>query len=273
MRRTKLASEPPRALHLRHSRAGDCCAEHSILTAPAWYRRRSASRRRWQGRDRGAPQSTLQAHRPRLALSGSTSCAAAPSRGSQRVRATPRAGFPAVQPIATLSVAPILQVLVDMCSICAVRVKHGIDETTSARMKAVRRRDTAAELALRGELSRRGLRYRVDHAPLRGVRRRADVVFVRARLAVFVDGCFWHGCVRDQRAPRTNRQWWAEKIRANRRRDRETNSLLREAGWTVVRIWEHEEPWTAADRVAWEVLSGARQGISGSSGSRSVRVR
>ncbi|QYB01422.1 very short patch repair endonuclease [Rhodococcus sp. USK10] len=123
------------------------------------------------------------------------------------------------------------------------------DPATSARMRAQRRRDTAPELALRRELHRRGARYFVDRAPMKGVRRRADLVFPRRKVAVYVDGCFWHSCPQHATFPKNNAQWWAEKLAGNVTRDRDTDSTLTDAGWTVVRIWEHENPVAAADRV------------------------
>ncbi|MBM4634813.1 DNA mismatch endonuclease Vsr [Rhodococcus hoagii] len=123
------------------------------------------------------------------------------------------------------------------------------DPLTSARMRAQRRRDTAPEVALRRELHRRGARFFVDRAPLRGLRRRADLVFPRRRVAVYVDGCFWHSCPQHATSPKNNGQWWADKLAANVVRDRDTDTRLADAGWTVVRIWEHEDPTEAADRV------------------------
>ena len=123
------------------------------------------------------------------------------------------------------------------------------DPATSARMRAQRRRDTAPELALRRELHRRGVRYYVDRAPMKGVRRRADLVFPRRKVAVYVDGCFWHSCPQHATFPKNNAQWWAEKLAGNVTRDRDTDTRLTDAGWTVVRIWEHENPMVAADRV------------------------
>jgi DNA mismatch endonuclease (patch repair protein) len=111
------------------------------------------------------------------------------------------------------------------------------------------RRDTAPELAVRRELHRRGLRYRVDVAPLQGRRRTADVVFPKARVAVYVDGCFWHMCPEHSTLPKHNGEWWLAKLEANVRRDRETDAELTAAGWTVVRSWEHESASAAADRV------------------------
>ncbi|CAM2980442.1 very short patch repair endonuclease [Skermania piniformis] len=128
-------------------------------------------------------------------------------------------------------------------------MRPATDAATSARMSRQQRRDTAPELALRRELHRRGLRYFVDRAPLPGLRRRADVVFPRLRVAVYVDGCFWHRCPVHATDPKRNAAWWAEKLAANVARDRETDAALAEAGWQVVRLWEHEAAETAADRV------------------------
>lgn len=132
-----------------------------------------------------------------------------------------------------------------------------LDDTTRRRMKAVRRRDTKPELALRTELHRRGLRYFVDRAPLPGFRRRADLVFPRARVAVYVDGCFWHGCPIHGTWPKNNADWWKAKIEANQQRDRDTDTALQAAGWITVRVWEHEDPVSAADRVAAAVRQRA----------------
>lgn len=125
------------------------------------------------------------------------------------------------------------------------------DAATSARMSRQRTRDTAPEVALRRHLHRLGLRYYVDRAPLRGLRRKADVVFPRLRIAVYVDGCFWHSCPQHATFPRNNAQWWADKLAGNVARDRDTDRVLRDAGWTVVRIWEH----TATDDAAAEVMA------------------
>ena len=123
------------------------------------------------------------------------------------------------------------------------------DPRTSARMSRQRRRDTVPEVALRRELHRRGRRFFVDKAPLPGMRRRADLVFPRHRVAVYVDGCFWHGCPQHATFPKNNAEWWAAKLAANVQRDRDTDERLQTAGWTVVRVWEHEDPITAATRV------------------------
>ncbi|MFC5924646.1 very short patch repair endonuclease [Micromonospora vulcania] len=116
-------------------------------------------------------------------------------------------------------------------------------------MRANKARDTGPERRLRSLLHKRGLRYRVSVRPLPGLRRTADVVFSAARVAVFVDGCYWHGCPDHYRPARVNDQFWREKIDGNRARDTETNQILTDAGWSVIRIWEHENPVVAADRV------------------------
>jgi DNA mismatch endonuclease, patch repair protein len=122
-------------------------------------------------------------------------------------------------------------------------------------MSRQRRRDTQPELALRSELHRRGMRFRVHRRPLPAVRREADVVFPSARVAVFVDGCFWHGCPKHRTWPQRNSPFWASKIEGNVRRDSETDALLAEAGWAAVRVWEHERPERAAARIARLVAS------------------
>jgi DNA mismatch endonuclease (patch repair protein) len=123
------------------------------------------------------------------------------------------------------------------------------------RMTRQRRRDTKPEMAIRRLLHARGLRYRVD-AALPGMRRRSDLLFTSARVAVFVDGCFWHRCPIHGTQPKSNSAWWAEKINANVRRDRDTDRRLSDEGWTVIRVWEHEAPETAADRIAKTVVNG-----------------
>ena len=120
-------------------------------------------------------------------------------------------------------------------------------------MQSTRSRDTPAEVALRRELHRRGLRYRVDHPPLPGLRRRADIVFTRPKVAVFCDGCYWHGCPDHGTWPKANADWWRQKIEANKRRDRDTDARLAAAGWTVIRVWEHDDTALAAEQIAERV--------------------
>ena len=122
------------------------------------------------------------------------------------------------------------------------------------RMQRQSRRDTKPELAIRKDLWRRGLRYRVDISPVPGFRRRADIVFTRAKVAVYVDGCFWHSCPDHATVPRANRDWWVAKLARNVERDRDTDRRLHDAGWTIVRVWEHENPHAAAERIAKLVM-------------------
>lgn len=120
----------------------------------------------------------------------------------------------------------------------------------SRQMSAQRSRNTDCELALRRSLHARGLRYRVHQQPIPGLRREADIVFGSKQIAVFVDGCFWHGCPEHGSVPTSNRAWWTEKLRRNRRRDIQTDEILRAEGWEPIRIWEHENPTFAAARIA-----------------------
>jgi DNA mismatch endonuclease (patch repair protein) len=135
-------------------------------------------------------------------------------------------------------------------------------EAARKRMQSTRRRDTAPEMALRAVLYRMGLRYRVDRKPLPDLSRRADVVFTPARVAVYVDGCFWHGCPIHGTWPKQNAQFWREKIEANRRRDADTDRRMADAGWLVIRVWGHEDPGEAAERVA-AVVRSRRTAFSG----------
>lgn len=139
---------------------------------------------------------------------------------------------------------------------------------TSRRMAKIRQKGTAAEVALRRELHRSGLRYRVDFTVLRKPRRVADVAFPGLRIAVFVDGCFWHGCPEHATWPKQNAEFWRQKIEANRIRDADTNSRLRDIGWTVLRFWEHESPLAAAEIVARLVNSARSARYQSTSGSR-----
>ena len=122
-------------------------------------------------------------------------------------------------------------------------------EVTRKTMLANRSRDTSPELRVRSLVHRRGLRYRVAQRPISGVRRTADLVFRPTRVAVFVDGCYWHGCPEHYVEPKTNAEYWREKIGANGRRDRQTDDLLTAAGWLVLRFWEHEPPERVAQAI------------------------
>jgi len=131
------------------------------------------------------------------------------------------------------------------------RTPFASSDAVHQKMSTLARRDTAPELALRRALHRRGLRYRVHRRPLPDLARQADIVFTRAKVAVFVDGCFWHGCPEHgRRQHHTNGWYWPKKIEANKNRDRDTDARLVAVGWVPLRVWEHEDPQEAADRVA-----------------------
>lgn len=118
-------------------------------------------------------------------------------------------------------------------------------------MQANRYRDTTPEMAVRRLLHAQGLRYRVDIRPVPEIRRRADIVFTRRKVAVFIDGCFWHGCPEHGRTQfQRNETYWTAKIAANCLRDDETTQLLRESGWRVLRFWEHQDPVEVAQEIA-----------------------
>jgi DNA mismatch endonuclease (patch repair protein) len=122
-------------------------------------------------------------------------------------------------------------------------------EKVRLQMSGQRRSGTAVELAIRTILHRDGLRYRIDRSPIPGLRRKADILFGPARVAVMVDGCFWHSCPVHATRPKANAQWWTTKLERNVERDADTNNRLAEAGWEVIRVWEHEAPEDAARRI------------------------
>lgn len=120
----------------------------------------------------------------------------------------------------------------------------------SARMSRQSSRDTAPEVAVRKILHAAGLRYRVN-VPVPGMPRRTiDIVFGPAKIAVFLDGCFWHGCPQHATRPKSNAEWWRAKLDKNIARDRETTEHLEAEGWTVLRFWEHENPEAISQTVA-----------------------
>jgi DNA mismatch endonuclease (patch repair protein) len=124
----------------------------------------------------------------------------------------------------------------------------------STRMSKQRRRDTASEVAIRQLLHAAGRRYRVAW-PIPGLRRRnLDIAFTRAKVAVFVDGCFWHSCPQHRTSPVSNGSWWSEKLAKNQARDVTTDEHFRTLGWSVVRVWEHERPAEAAVRITAVLL-------------------
>lgn len=124
-------------------------------------------------------------------------------------------------------------------------------ETARRIMKANKGRNTGPEMRLRRELYRRGLRFRVSGPAVRATR--ADILFTGASVAIFVDGCFWHGCPEHFVQPKTNQAYWAPKIARNQQRDAQVRNELRRSGWAVVEVWEHEPLHEAADRVASHV--------------------
>lgn len=116
-------------------------------------------------------------------------------------------------------------------------------------MLANRSRDTGPEMAIRKRVHAMGLRYRVSARPILGLRRTADLVFPTERIAVFIDGCFWHGCPEHRRQPRANAEYWAAKVQRNRQRDVDTDLALDRSGWTILRFWEHERPDEVAESI------------------------
>lgn len=116
-------------------------------------------------------------------------------------------------------------------------------ERVSQQMSRMPRRDTTPELELRSELHRRGLRYRLHHRELPG---EPDIALIRARIAVFVDGCFWHRCPEHGVLPKSNAEWWRAKLERNVERDREKDAALTDLGWLPVHVWEHEDATEAA---------------------------
>lgn len=125
-----------------------------------------------------------------------------------------------------------------------------IDAETSTRMRANRRRDTRPERRIRSLLHGRGLRFRVDFRVVADdVTVRPDIVFTRARVAIFIDGCFWHVCPIHGNQPQRNRGYWEPKLLRNVERDKRVTAALKRAGWQVIRAWEHEDPRDIADEI------------------------
>lgn len=119
----------------------------------------------------------------------------------------------------------------------------------SARMSRQARRDTNPEVAVRKLLHASGYRYRINERVPGMSRRTMDIAFTRAKVAVMIDGCFWHGCPQHATQPKANAEWWREKLARNVERDLETTEHLTVAGWTVLRFWEHESPEDVASRI------------------------
>ena len=131
-------------------------------------------------------------------------------------------------------------------------------EAARNRMRAAKSRDTLAEMKVRRLLHGRGLRYRVDYVVIKKPRRKADIVFTRAKVAVFIDGCFWHGCPKHGTSAKANAEFWRDKIETNKARDLDTNKRLRKDGWLVIRAWEHEDPEKVASKIASKVITRSK---------------
>lgn len=119
---------------------------------------------------------------------------------------------------------------------------------------------TGPEWAVRRELHRRGLRYRLHRPLVEGVRSTADIVFGPSRVAVMIDGCFWHSCPEHATFPKANAEWWREKLGRNVERDRQTDRLFTAHGWLVLRFWEHQRPQEVADVIEEQVRARRRSG-------------
>lgn len=138
---------------------------------------------------------------------------------------------------------------------------HPTSPAVTAAMKGNRRADTKPELALRSALHAQGLRFRKDFL-LRtsaGSRVKADIVFTRNRIAVFVDGCFWHGCPDHGNTPKFNTAYWGPKLARNRERDRRVSKELEADGWSVIRVWEHVPVRQAVERITKTKISATGQ--------------
>jgi DNA mismatch endonuclease, patch repair protein len=132
----------------------------------------------------------------------------------------------------------------------SVQREHETATARSAQMRGSTRRDTKPEKAIRSALHSRGLRFRVDKRVWSGAGApRPDLVFGPQKVAVFVDGCFWHSCPLHCRHPTQNQEYWQPKLARNRERDRQNDAALRAAGWSVLRVWEHESPEEAAEKI------------------------
>ena len=125
-------------------------------------------------------------------------------------------------------------------------------------MQSNKSRDTSPELAVRRRLHAAGLRFRVAHRPEPALRRTADIVFTKQRIAVFIDGCYWHACPEHRTIAQSNAIFWSEKLARNVARDADTTERLRAAGWTVLRFWEHEDPDEVAATVSATVGDSIR---------------
>ena|SRR5258706_2087148 len=127
-------------------------------------------------------------------------------------------------------------------------------EAALRRMKAAKPRDTAPEIAIRSALHRLGLRYSINAKPIKELNRSADILFRSLKVAIFIDGCFWHGCPIHGTQAKANSEFWRAKIERNQERDAETTKYLKKSGWKVIRVWEHENPEKASAKIQKTVL-------------------
>lgn len=125
-----------------------------------------------------------------------------------------------------------------------------LSDTIRRRMETARQRDTSIEVRLARELHDLGLSFESNVAAIPGTRSRPDLLFATPKIAVFVNGCFWHGCPDHGTWPKHNAAWWRTKIEANRERDVKNDDVLTRAGWIVLRYWEHDDPRVAAREIA-----------------------
>ncbi len=131
-----------------------------------------------------------------------------------------------------------------------------------ARMQRTLQRNNDCERRVRSLLHRSGLRFRIHFRPVPARGTEADIAFPRQRIAVMMDGCYWHGCLQHASRPRRNAEWWADKLDGNIARDRRNDAVLKEAGWQVMRFWEHEDPTAVASDVALSVAQARLAGFS-----------
>lgn len=132
-------------------------------------------------------------------------------------------------------------------------------EQVSRNMKNVRVRDTGPEMAIRRLMFAAGMRYRVNYRPKEPNigRSSIDIAFPSKRLAIFVDGCFWHGCPEHGELPKANRRWWCSKLEANRKSDERVTNTLNSNGWHVLRFWEHQSPESVVEEIT--LVADSRQ--------------
>lgn len=148
----------------------------------------------------------------------------------------------------------------------SIRARAPVASSSRVRktMQATPSRDTTPEKALRSISHRLGLRFRKDKEPVEGVHCKADIVFQKAKLCVFIDGCFWHGCSQHFRLPKTNTEWWLEKLKDNQERDKSKTVLIKRHGWKVLRYWEHELQGKNLTKIARKIYGVVKKRVAAS---------